>query len=747
MKNIKKFFVLLLLTSSIVSQGQTNTGDTIKIRAHNATNMTWYGNYDSWAQFPDTSLSFRKIIMKYTMGCATGGCSDWDYTSKIELRQHTGLTDSTLNYKWWFSVNNNSIDSFAYSNYPTFKTIWNENLSKTDTIWNNLSIVIYLDSNSNPPMPIDTLNCFEASYWNSVYDENGNKIDSNFVTPEQTIINRKLFYFSLFEVINSFELARVITPYGGYMRQGQQGFTNAWTFTHEFDVTDFSNLLRDSVEIRAFYDGWSSGFSVTLDFEFIVGIPPRNVKRIENLWNGGFSYPNSTSFETNALFPKKIKYNFSEKGSMIRIIPTGHGFDNDVYCAEFCPRSYFLKINEIQQFTSLIWNDQCGFNPIYPQAGTWVYDRANWCPGLAAKIFTHELTPLISYQDSTTIDLDLENYSWNGNQTPSYYISSQLLTYSDPNFLLDAELYDIISPSNKDEFQRLNPICNNPQIIIRNSGSNTLNTLTIHYGLINGNLQTYQWHGNLKFMEKETISLTGFDWNNSLNNKFIVFINQPNEQEDMNKVNDTLVSEVNFPEIINQKDIVVEIKTNNAGSQNSWKILDYSGNIIAERNNLSNNLNYRDTIHLNNNECYVFELIDTGGDGLSFFANDDGNGYVRFRKANALGFIKTFNPNFGNKIIYPFSVNTELQINEIADFKNFNMYPNPANNEFFVDFFDNKPIKITLFDITGRIIELNAINIDENLIKFDVSNLINGVYLVNIFDGYITTSKKLIIQK
>lgn len=746
MKNIQNCFILLLCVQSLVLFGQENNQDTIKIRVHNSTNMTWYGNYDSWALFPDTSISFRKIMMKYTMGCASGGCSDWDYTSKIELRQHTGKIDSTQNYKWWFSVNNTAVDSFACTTFATFKTSWNSDSNKTDTIWNNLSMIVFVDSTINPPAPSDTSYYYEAGYWNHSFDNQGNVIDSNYVPSDLVFNNHKIFYYSLFEVVNTYELARVITPYGGYMRQGQQGFTNAWTFTHEFDVTDFSNLLRDSVEIRAFYDGWSSGFSVTLDFEFIIGTPPRQTIRVENLWNGGYSYPNSASFETNALFPKKIKFDTQEKGSLIRVIPTGHGFDNDVYCAEFCPRSYFLKINQNQEFSSLIWNNQCGFNPIYPQAGTWVYDRANWCPGLAAKIFTHEITPFINYSDSTEIDLDLENYNWNGTQTPSYYISSQLFTFSSPNYQTDAELYDIISPSDKDEYARLNPICNKPQIIIRNSGNQSLTSLSIHYGIQSGIMRTFEWSGNLNFMEKETISLPEFEWDNTSNDKFLVYISQPNHQTDLNHHNDTLYSKIILPEVLNQKDIVVEIKTNNAGSQNSWKIFNYAGEVIAENNNFDNNMTYRDTIHLDNNQCYVFELMDTGGDGLSFFANDDGNGYVRFRKANALGFIKTFNANFGNKIVYPFSINTELSIENSLITPNIHIYPNPASDKVYIDFEDIKFSTITIKDISGRIIPFDFKWLNEGKIEINTTNFASGIYIIEASNNEYKTSGKLIIQ-
>ena len=74
-------------------------------------------------------------------------------------------------------------------------------------------------------------------------------------------------------IIEDFELGRAISPYGAYMNPNDtNGYDENWKHRYTFDVTDFQHLLKDSVEIDAFYSGWSSGFSVTLNFEFI-GVP------------------------------------------------------------------------------------------------------------------------------------------------------------------------------------------------------------------------------------------------------------------------------------------------------------------------------------------------------------------------------------------------------------------------------------------------------------------------------------------
>ena len=139
---------------------------------------------------------------------------------------------------------------------------------------------------------------------------------------------------------------------------------NSWEFTTTFDVTDFEQILRDSVEIRCHYSGWSSGFSATLDFEFIEGTPSRDVVKLENIYSGGYSYTTSTDFETNKLTPKKFLVDPTSTAAMVKMTSTGHGFDNNQSAAEFKPINYFVNIDGVQTHTQYNWDPNCGENPI-----------------------------------------------------------------------------------------------------------------------------------------------------------------------------------------------------------------------------------------------------------------------------------------------------------------------------------------------------------------------------------------------
>ncbi|MDZ7848777.1 MAG: hypothetical protein U5L96_19735 [Owenweeksia sp.] len=49
-------------------------------------------------------------------------------------------------------------------------------------------------------------------------------------------------------------------------------------------------MLKDSVEMEIFYQGYSAGFSADVKFAFIEGDRPRDILKIESLYNGGGQY-------------------------------------------------------------------------------------------------------------------------------------------------------------------------------------------------------------------------------------------------------------------------------------------------------------------------------------------------------------------------------------------------------------------------------------------------------------------------
>ena len=178
----------------------------------------------------------------------------------------------------------------------------------------------------------------------------------------------------------------------------------------------------------------------------------RSVHDVKNIWTGDIGWCANTE---NDLNERKVLIPADAENSRLKVRLTGHGEDGN-NCAEFCPNYCYLFIDSVQRYSRQIWRTDCPLNPLYPQGGTWVYERANWCPGAEVTTYDMELTPYVNPGDSALLDLNLNPYNApGGGSWPNYVTETQLITYGPPNFQLDAAVYDIKSPSDLQIYQQI----------------------------------------------------------------------------------------------------------------------------------------------------------------------------------------------------------------------------------------------------------------------------------------------------
>lgn len=603
-----------------------------------------------------------------------------------------------------------------------------------------VTIISYVDSISSPGMAVDTMIVWPSYYNQYVYNSSGQPIDSTLVTPDDTIQVNFYDWYNTFPQVIRYELARYITPYGINLSLGA-----GWTWT--FDVSDYRTLLSDSVHLSA--GNWQE--LLDMKFAFIEGTPPRDVIGIQNLWNGGFNYGQASDPIESHLTPKSVTIPANAFNSRWKSRVTGHGMDTPENCAEFCPKTHYYKVNGVQQYSKLVWRDNCDINPLYPQGGTWVYDRSNWCPGAEVWTYDWELSSLVSPGSTFSLDHDVQAYTSTGGWD-YYQIEDQLVTYGAPNFSLDAAIVDIISPSKDQMHLRQNPVCTQPIIIIKNTGSMPLTSLTITYGLNGATPSVYNWTGNLEFMEEERVTLTTFNWAQGAS-EFTVTLSNPNGGADQYQYNNTKVSRFAYPLLV-PSNFIIEFKTNNYPWENAYTLKDDAGNIIHSRNgaSLSVNTYYRDTLSLPDG-CYIFELTDNGEDGLSFWANTaQGNGLIRFKNISPATIIKNWNGDFGGQVYQQFTVGLTSSMDEQAGNtgSTMNVYPNPSDGLLYIDIEMNgySDGAIQIFDMMGKMVyDLPVQNLAADILSLDLSGFSNGVYFVTLTAGSESISKKVIVQR
>ena len=578
--------------------------------------------------------------------------------------------------------------------------------------------------------------------WNYVLDPLGNIVDTLLTPYQDSVVITSLAYHTKRPM--KLELINFITPYG--INLNMNGLTGK---TWEFDVTDYAPILRGRKFMAMEAGNLQEDNDIT--FVFYEGTPARKVRSIKQIWpNAAWAEASYTDIVNNNRFePRTVVPDPGAAQFRVKSATSGHGQEG-----EFIPRDHTLTVNGTN-FTRTVWTF-CGENPVYPQGGTWVYDRAGWCPGAAVDQFDYEVSNLISAGQPAIFDYSLPPAGGTGNS--NYRINNQLVSYGPPLKTLDAELVYIKRPSTRVEFERINPVCDEPIIGIRNSGSSTLTSLVIKYGRKGGAMSTYNWTGSLAFLEKAEITLPSPDWSSSNEGEFIAWLSNPNSSADVYAYNDTLRS-VFIPPVVNPERFVIEMKSNNYSNENEYGITDAAGNYVFFRSNLSPVTLYRDTVTLAPG-CYQFKITDLGNDGLSWWANSaQGSGYVRFRNANNLTIFRSFaspytpgSPSdFGSSIIHNFTVGYTLPVEEKSALSGMEVYPNPASANVFVTLNGQAGTiaAIELIDIGGRIIKTEhaALNGDRETLAFDTSDLSSGIYFIRASSGKSTFRNKLVITR
>ncbi len=553
------------------------------------------------------------------------------------------------------------------------------------------------------------------------------------------------------------ELARIITPYATDWNVNRK---------HDYivDVTDYAPILNGNLDMQYQYEGYSWGFTLTLKIEFIEGIPPMDPVAAENVYDGYFAYGKTDDPIETHLNAQNFQYSAPAANAYLKNIISGHGAD-DTGCGEFCSKYYQQKINGTLLEQKQLWKSNCGSNNVYPQTGTWVFDRANWCPGEEVYPIWHDLNAVTNPGAPFEVNMDFEPYtSPNQANAGGYNVVSQLITYKAANHSLDASIEDVIAPTSDPNYARSNAVCNNPIIKIKNVGTTPLTALTIEYKLTGGQSATYNWTGNLAFLQEETVDLGShpevFSGNesNQFEAKLTAVNGQANDENTFNNTyKSTFVHVKSYPNRFR-----VYFKTNNAGSpsnaqvnETNWKITDASGTVVYSRENNANDSLYIDTLDLPTG-CYTFEATDANCDGISwwyyqYYNVNPGTGQLRFIKEASQSVWKSFNGDFGCGIKENFTVGYVLDVEELdKSQQNFELYPNPASNNIKLVFDNqgNKNLNYQIADISGKIIKSD--NFKENkssVYTVETNEFRDGIYFIRCsFDDGTSLSQKFVIS-
>ncbi len=747
------FFLAVLCIFPTV-HALAKVGDTTHVDVIDNYLWTYNGQQDRWAVFPPAGTRYERVLMRYKLTCPSPSCGQWDYIARVLLLQHTGIIDSTLKSAPNFTIGSNTVDSIRIS-YDTLHTYsYNAKTKATDSSAEAPVKIFFYRNPANPFLATDSMFAWQAGYWNHHYDSTGKAIDSFYVAGDTELVVKTVQAYDHYEVVNSIELGRFITPYGGW-------FPKDWNYTWTFDVTPYASLLHDSVEIRSVYGGYTQGSLYSLAFDCIEGTPPADAYNVQVVTDGDFPYGNPGNPISNYFPPWRLGIDSTADLTTLRLITTGHGEDS-TNSDEFADHTNQIWINGKLAYSQNLWRSNCGQNPVWAQAGTWYYQRAGWCPGDKVNYWDYDLTPFGNKGDSITVQYKPDPYTSPGRTGANIFTQIQQISFHGPNFQNDVRMDGVLQPNNAPEFNRMNPICGDgsPLVLIRNTGKNDLKSATIFYGHDGDYSNSYTWTGDLKFMDTATVSLPPINLGDSGTHTFTAIAELPNGVPDEYPRGDTITTQYLLPKHFSNT-FIITLKTDKIGYGLSnginFQITDVNGNYVVGDGGFNDNTLHRDTVNLPNG-CYQFAITDDNGIGLYPIFPSSIAGYysiVDDKKqtvinANAANHLASF----GNQQITTFNAGgIASSVNEFVPPTPFHLsvLPNPASTTLSVDLSPlagiSTPATLQIFDVLGHAMITKVVHPGNfGMITIPVASLPNGDYIVLVRSFGKRNSKEIAIQ-
>lgn len=286
-----------------------------------------------------------------------------------------------------------------------------------------------------------------------------------------------------------------------------------------------------------------------------------------------------------------------------------------------------------------------------------------------------------------------------------------------------------------------------PQLVFTNVGNNTITAATIIYHIDDQPESTINWEGSLAAGEDTIIQLPELSATSG-DHTFNVAITSINGAADDGPLNDTRSQDFNILAAFDTAQVVITIRTDNYGGETIWALTDINEEPIASNidmntgfwEELNDNQTYTMTVNVENDECYIFGIIDIAADGICC---EWGNGYYEVRTAE--GVLIAQGGNFTQMEMIPFMINQNLGVNDVAgQLESIKLYPNPASSTITLTMPDAAalPEGYTVYNSLGQV--TGSGKISSSTQSLDISGYANGVYFIKIDKGNSSKTLKFI---
>lgn len=268
-----------------------------------------------------------------------------------------------------------------------------------------------------------------------------------------------------------------------------------------------------------------------------------------------------------------------------------------------------------------------------------------------------------------------------------------------------------------------------PKIDIRNNGNNDLTQLDIKYQVNNEEIHTFNWTGNLAFLEKSQIVLPELSFEKQDTNVFKVYIDQVNQTADEYTKNDTIIHTF-YSAIESGHQLQFKVRTDNAPQEVTWEVLNEEGITVASGGPYAESgTSYTENFELEDEGCYEFYIYDAGGNGVCC---GNGTGFFRLTALNS-------GVTIAQGTVYEYQMAAQFEVvnvginspNVTNDLK---VYPNPANDRIWIELPENNhEYVVSISNQLGQKV-FSGVAIG-NKTEIETSQWTEGIYVVSLQSG------------
>ena len=301
----------------------------------------------------------------------------------------------------------------------------------------------------------------------------------------------------------------------------------------------------------------------------------------------------------------------------------------------------------------------------------------------------------------------------------------------------DASLLEVYIPET---------VCNEsfaPKVKIANFGLDNLTSLEINYHINEEPVVTYNWTGNLAFMESELVELPELSFTILSTNNFEAEVDNPNGQTDQYPGNNSMSLVMDeAPNVPGPVTLIMLL--DDSPEELTWELLNSQGTVLQQGGPYTTPpTTIAEPLDISEPDCYSFIIYDSGGNGFAtsgIYKLADGNSNIFFQ-----------NNNFGMEDHVQFSI-VQTGIDKLNTMEEISIYPNPVVNSATVSFDMAEPgyVGLKIYNSIGSIVfenEKQLYSAGKQNIPIVTEELSRGIYYIYLEIGEQVLTKKIIVTK